>query len=248
MRLLLDIGNTRVKWRYGVEAGVAESGMARHTGSALPSELAATVARWPRLDRVVIANVAGAVMEDVVIRWVEGTWGIEADLVEVESGRFGVICGYADPGQFGVDRWLALIAARMTHRGPACVVDCGTAVTVDALSAEGLHIGGVIFPGIRLMRLCLATETGELPTVEGTGAGAFLGRSTQECILNGTLLAVVSAINHLRTQVEAQLGGEVQFYLTGGDAERVERYLVGKYRHVRELVLDGLAVIESDAN
>lgn len=245
MNLLLDVGNSRIKWRYAA-ARETISGAVEHDGRSLPKDLAWASRSWPRPERVLVANVAGAGMQVSTVNWVRELWSLEAELVKVAASGPGVTCGYDDPTQLGVDRWLALIAARAHHPESVCVVDCGTAVTVDAVSRRGAHLGGVIFPGVRLMRLSLAAETGNLPSVEGSVEEAFLGRSTQQCILIGTLLAAASTINEVRLRVEARFDGDVRFFLTGGDAGRLKGHLEGEYAFVPELVFDGLAVIAGE--
>jgi type III pantothenate kinase len=194
-----------------------------------------------------VSNDDGANLREATVDWVRRLWNLEAEMVEVAIRHRGLTCGYEDPARLGVDRWMALIAARARHRGAICVVDCGTAVTVDAVTRQGAHLGGVIFPGIHLMRLSLAGETGSLPKVEGAAEGQVLGRSTQQCILIGTLLAVASTINSLRSRIEARLGGGSRFFLTGGDGGRLDGHLEGEYTYVPELVLDGLAVVATES-
>ncbi len=243
MMLLLDIGNSRVKWRYMATGSSAERGATAHDGHSLPTELDASGAAWTRPDRVLAANVAGADMEQAVRRWARQRWNLDAEMVTVTRHRCGVTCGYENPTELGVDRWTALIGARDRHPGPVCVVDCGTAVTVDAVAEEGDHIGGAILPGTGLMRQSLATQTRALPNVTGAAEIEDLGRTTRQCILFGTSFAVASSVNGLRARVEARLGMDTRFFLTGGDADWLRRHLEGEYAVVPELVLDGLGVV-----
>jgi len=211
----------------------------------LPKAFTAASRSWPRPDGVLVANVAGDRMREAAERWSRDLWALEAEMAKVADHCCGVTCGYDHPTQLGVDRWVAVIAARARHQGAVCVVDFGTAVTVDAVSRQGRHLGGVIFPGIRLMRQSLAGRTGNLPEVDSPAGDELLGRSTRQCILSGTLHAVSIAVNGFRSHVEARLGETARFYLTGGDAARVGPLLHGEYAYVPELVLDGLEVLQA---
>ena len=167
----------------------------RHDGYALPSEFTATVSRWPRRRSCSgCATWRGPAWERPLLAGRSALWGVEARLVRVEPRRFDVTCGYRDPGQLGVDRWLALVAARAFHSGAVCVVDCGTAITVDALSAERLStyrrrdFSGYSLdapqPGRRRQAICPQWK------VLGDDAPSRAFHSGMHS-LNGTLLAAV---------------------------------------------------------
>jgi type III pantothenate kinase len=102
--------------------------------------------------------------------------------------------GYADPGQLGADRWAALIGARQIHRGTVLVVNSGTATTVDVLSSSGFFRGGVILPGIELMKEALAARTAGLPFTRGEFAEQ---PRTADAVESGNLLAQVGVVERM---------------------------------------------------
>ncbi len=125
-----------------------------------------------------------------------------------------------------------------------CVIDCGTAITVDAVDADGQHQGGLIVPGLEMMRGALLKHThGVIYDMEADSSveADLLGRNTRGCVEGGTLYAVIAFIDRVVSDLRKELGGEMQCSITGGDAPRVLPLLRGEYRHEPHLVLQGLA-------
>jgi type III pantothenate kinase len=147
----------------------------------------------------------------------------------------------------GVDRWLAMLAARAETRGPVCVIQAGTAVTFDAVDAAGRHLGGLIIPGLRLMAEALERNTGRIGPTAGDIAHArglgMLGVSTDEGVGKGALLAIAAALDRAVAAVGAALGVAPTVLSTGGDAERLEAWLETPVRFSADLVLAGLAYV-----
>ena len=180
MNLLVDLGNTRLKWicidlgwlshdpdwtealeRNPHSRGVLPRGedFTRQLDDAW-SKLAA-----PR--RIVVANVAGADAQRTLQTWVQNHWpAATLRLVVAVAAQLGVKNGYREPARLGSDRWAALIGAHMRGPGPLCVVDCGTAITLDALNTAGEFVGGVILPGITLARQALLARAPGIATAE----------------------------------------------------------------------------------
>jgi type III pantothenate kinase len=152
----------------------------------------------------------------------------------------------------GVDRWVALIAARAETRSAVCIVDAGTAVTIDAMDKSGQHLGGQIIPGPRLMAAVLSKETNDigLPKAStrdpGSGMGLF-ATNTGAAVHNGALSAVCGAIERAAKTMRSA-GLRPKIVLTGGDASRILKQLDGKVLHRPHLVLQGLAhMVQSKA-
>ena len=174
--------------------------------------------------------------------WMQQVWQLEPRFAVTAAAAFGVTNAYTTPAQMGVDRWVAMIGARARSGRSCCIVDCGTAVTVDALSAEGKHLGGVIFPGVRLMREALYRDTRQIPA-EDQGRATVFGQSTRDCVWGGTTYAVAAAIDGITQRMEERLPGEVQRLLTGGDADLLLPYLRGRYQVEPDLIFQGLLVM-----
>jgi type III pantothenate kinase len=244
--LLADVGNSRIKWVSCEQGEFQARGRAAH-GEESWAELAARLwAELPRPARVVIVSVAGPKVRAALAAWIRQTWAIEAEFVVSTAAACGIRNAYAEPERLGADRWVAMIAAR-TLLGPrTCyVVDCGTAVTIDALAADGQHLGGVIVPGMRLMREALYRETRQIPPE--AGEARLFGQSTRDCVWGGALYAVASAIDGITDRMIASHGPGARL-LTGGATGVVWPHLRGDYRLEPDLIFTGLRVIAGEGD
>jgi len=238
MNLLVDMGNTRLKW-------AVTNGEQLMTGEPLFNEQIneqALLAVWQALTpppQLVIACVTASERLAVVMAVARRLWSdVKISRVQSQAQSFGVLNAYTPPEKLGVDRWLALVAGWQVCHTPVCVVDCGTAITVDLLNAEGRHLGGVISAGLALMRKALAGGTDALPFSDiryPLAAANF----TEAAIYSGTLWAAVGLIE----QVLAKQTTPMTVILTGGDAALIAPYLSIKSMVDPDLVLRGLAIV-----
>ncbi|MBL8250836.1 MAG: type III pantothenate kinase [Candidatus Competibacter sp.] len=238
MILLADIGNSRLKWVTLAGNEVQARGQASH-GRENWDELAKQ--QWgglPAPKRALLVSVTGAETRSALTAWIARQWGIDAQWITSTAAAGGIRNAYREhPERLGADRWVALIAARALTRQACCVVDCGTALTIDALAADGQHLGGVIVPGIRLMREALYRDTRQIPP-EG-GQPELFGRTTRDCVWGGAVHAVAAAIDGIAGRMEAASGAGLRL-LTGGDGEMILPYLSGRYRLEPDLIFQGL--------
>ncbi|MDE1982797.1 MAG: type III pantothenate kinase [Betaproteobacteria bacterium] len=236
MRLALDIGNSRIKW------GLRQNHR-WHSQGALPT------IEWPRIEallhdhqevtevwacHVAEASVAAGIeaacaAAQIPLRWVESA-----------SSAGGIVNRYDKPGQLGTDRWVALIGARARTTHPVIVVNAGTATTIDALSSTGEFLGGMILPGLTLMRQALHRGTAALPS-EPSGCFAPFPRNTADAIVTGSIAATVGAIESLAQTLTAHESSEVHRLLSGGHAETLQPHVKMPADRVTYLVLEGLA-------
>ncbi len=259
MILLIDAGNSRIKWACLV-GGVLQAGEPiAHSGEA--GDVQALSLAWaplPRPGRIIAVNVLGAGFAELLTGWAEDTWGLDVEFVVSQRTACGVVNAYREPERLGADRWVALIAAHHACDGPVCVIDCGTALTIDVLAPDGEHLGGLIIPGLALMRRSLIERTaGIRPGVDagpgfraGSGRDAdapLFARDTTGGVIGGTRYAIAASIDRITADVQAAMDGGVRCLLTGGDAETVLPLLTGSYDHVPELVLDGLVVLAGES-
>lgn len=244
MDLLVDVGNTRLKWGIGQGGAIQGGAPLLHRDSAFLQQLHAA---WACLDtpprRLALASVAAPELLQRICDFAYGLWpDIEIIRARPQRTAFGVQSAYHAPEKLGVDRWLCLLAARRYHPLPACIADCGTAVTVDVIDAQGLHQGGVIAPGLRLMKQALQRGTENLPYSNEhypLGLAAF----TEAAIDSGALYACVGLIERiLREQC-----GQPHLLLTGGDAAALAPLLSYPLRLQADLVLQGLSVLLENA-
>nr|PZN72552.1 MAG: type III pantothenate kinase [Pseudomonadota bacterium] len=243
MILLLDVGNTRIKWATVDDAGIMTLGRSlQHAGRDIPSVAEEAWHSLPRPERVIVSNVAGRGFEGAFRVWAQSVWGMEPRFIVAQSKGWGVTNAYVEPDRLGADRWAALVAARRLDKGDVCIIDCGTALTIDALSRSGKHLGGLIVPGLALMRQSLIANTQGISD-EGEGTIALLARCTRDAVTGGTLYATVAVIDRVITDIVAELGRTVTCVITGGDAERIMPLLTVKCRYEPDLVLQGLKIM-----
>ncbi len=242
MNLLVDIGNARIKWAMQDADGFRAGRPLVRENKAF-KDLARPA--WKELQppqRVIVASVAGGDYDKSVVTWVKRRWKVQPEFLRASTEQLGVSNAYQQPERLGADRWACLLAAHARYQTPLVIVDCGTAITIDALTAQGRHLGGLIAPGIDLMSSALThTAPGiELSQVED-GDIALLGASTDVAVAGGTLYAAVALIDRALLDLRAELGRATQALITGGDAERIRPLLSTQPRHLPELVLEGLA-------
>ena len=242
MTVLVDIGNTRIKWATLADGELVRRGSAAHRDS-LDAALAAFANDVPPNARVIAANVAGDRVAAQLRALVAGRAGT-LELIATTAERFGVRCAYAEPSRLGVDRWAAVLAAYHAAGGAACAIDAGTAVTFDAVDGGGAHLGGLIFPGARLLAAALDRNTSNIGRTAEAPAVArgldLLGRTTDAAVGHAAWLALAAALDRAVATVERALGVRPIVYLTGGDAEPLQGWLETTAELRADLVLEGL--------
>jgi type III pantothenate kinase len=246
--LLIDIGNSRIKWATLSRGKLSPGKDARRPNGhdALVPHLEELWNHLKNPRTVVVSNVAGPAVAAVLSEWVKTRWQVKTLFVNAERFAFGITNGYTVPERFGPDRWAALIAARRLHDGAVCVIDAGTAVTIDVLGANGAHQGGLIIPGLTMMRHALLERTQDLSAATSAPAPStitLLARDTRDGVEGGTLYTLVAVIDRVVSDVGTELGSTPTCIITGGDAAALLPLLADEYHHVPELVLQGLAVI-----
>lgn len=250
--LLFDVGNTRLKW------SVYEDGRFKRTGSVAHEKLkregySVLTTRLPkRVDRILASNVAGATFATRL----SGVIGLHCDadvhFAHTRRQAYGVTNSYRQPRRMGVDRWVAMIGAYADFHSALCIVDAGTAVTIDVVDRQGKHLGGQIIPGIGLLDDALRRETSDIPVTgrrpKAPGAGLDMFASdTGGAILNGSFNAICGAIERAVKRLRSA-SYRPKVVLTGGDASRILQHLDGDPIHRPHLVLQGLAfMLERDS-
>ncbi|HEY8035442.1 MAG TPA: type III pantothenate kinase [Methylobacter sp.] len=238
MNLLIDMGNTRLKWAVA-RAGQIMPGAPLVNSRISRDELAGLWENIHRPSRLVVSCVSANQLLELVQSVALELWpDVDIILVKSQAQAFGVINSYQQPEKLGVDRWLALIAVWQQYQTLACIVDCGTAITVDLIDADGRHQGGLISPGLTLMKKSLGQGTDALPFSE-TNHVCALANYTEAAIYSGTLMAALGLVEH----VLAKQPKNIQLILTGGDAELIARELGIACIVEHDLVLQGLLCI-----
>jgi type III pantothenate kinase len=235
--LAIDAGNTRIKW--GVHDGHSWSVTGVLPTGESPGLYEALRPVLP-VDLAIASNVAGDGVQGDIERACASA-DLELTVIRSERERMGVTNGYRDPNQLGTDRWAALIAAHHAAPGHKLVVNAGTALTIDALTADGKFLGGLIVPGPALMRRSLDRGTAGLRLTEGK-LHEF-PESTADAITSGAVQACVGAIERLGGAMAARGSPPGLIILSGGAAAEVAGALALRFVLLENLVLDGLALI-----
>ena len=249
--LLLDVGNTRLKWGIGENGEIHKTG---HIAQAKIKEQGISVltTRLPRrVDAVMASNVAGPTFATRLAGVIGAHCGRDVHFASSKESELGLSNAYTQPRTMGVDRWVAMIGAWTELESACVVVDAGTAVTIDAIDDDGRHLGGQILPGIDLMAKALAKDTSDIPQVKTPKAGAFEGldqfaTSTAAAVGSGALAAVTGAVERAIKTLRSN-AYEATVVLTGGDASRILQALDESPLHRPNLVLQGLMrMLESE--
>lgn len=250
MILLVDIGNTRLKWSLWAQGAHTRSGAFVYEPPMFNRNLDFEWRGLAAPVRVLVCNVAGAKLADALYDWVKNRWQLHTEFTKAQKQGYGVTNSYPRADRLGADRWIALVAARhLVGAAPVCVVDCGTAITADVLDASGQHLGGLIAPGLAVMCNALSRDTAGVGTLHQTfpPPELTLATDTQNGVLVGTRLAAAALLDRVMDDAQRRLGTAVNGVMTGGDAPALLPLLHTSFRHEPQLVLDGLARIAEDA-
>ncbi len=248
--LLVDVGNTRIKWARldGTRPGRVKA--AAHSGWRAADYARHLFAASRGIERVVVASVAGSGVNQALAAAARRA-GAVAQFVRVARRAGGVTAGYVEPWRLGVDRFAAVVGAHQIFGAvPVCVVGVGTAMTVDLVDADGRHRGGVIVPAPSLMVEALLVNThGIRRRARGGAVGGpgIFGRSTRDGIERGARYAAAALVDRAVEEASGLLGREPLVVLTGGDADLVRPLVRSRCVAVPDLVLRGLAALSRDA-
>ncbi|MFT5173078.1 MAG: type III pantothenate kinase [Gammaproteobacteria bacterium] len=247
MILVADLGNSRIKW--GRVAAASKNGevLEQHEGIRYGEEGLDHVleSAWGALETpkaLVYCAVAPEAVVSELVHYANSRWQLRPHRLAPTHEAHGVVCAYDEPRQLGADRWAALAGARaMCPNAGAIVVDAGTAITVDALSWEGIHIGGVIMPGVRLMRRALGEGTARIGSVGG-GEVNLETHNTASAVATGTVLGAAAAVDRVVADYAAQLEPVPRLLLTGGESSLIMNASNTVFEIVPDLVLRGLCI------
>lgn len=231
--LLIDAGNSTLKW------AVVDAGQWRAQGRSDYADWTDLKAALTAGATCFIASVADTARE-VALAALLNEAGLAAVWLKAEAVFGDLKNSYRDPQQLGVDRWMGLIGARQRTRDPVLVVSAGTALTVDALTADGVFLGGVIVPGFALMRQALQQGTAQV--VDVAGEMQAFPRTTADAVHSGILAALCGAIRQQYAQLAEVAGKLPRCLLTGGDAAMLLPHLnlTLPVESIPALILEGI--------
>lgn len=244
--LLIDIGNSRIKWARLEDGRLGKAKAAEYSGWRARDFARRVIGSRRDIERILVSNVAADEIGDALAGGARLAGAPEPERVTTRRRACGVTIGYIDPWRLGVDRMLGMIGAhaRFTKR-PTCVVAVGTAMTIDLVGADGRHWGGAIIPAPPLMVASLLERTnGIRRRAQGGASGrgpALFGRSTRAAVEQGARFAAAAAVDRAVSEAHALVGRKPELILTGGGASGLRPLIWRSSLLVPDLVLEGLA-------
>jgi type III pantothenate kinase len=244
MKLLLDAGNSRLKWATLEHGELTPGGAISYATQPVAKagdRLADAWAALPVPTSIVLCSVAPAAFTHSVIQWCHRRWSCPIHSVRSQARAHGVTNAYPRPETLGNDRWAALIGTHRHYHGNKCIIDAGTAVTIDLIDAGGHHTGGLIAPGYQSMLHALQSTTRlNIPSHANAPMELSPGNNTADCIHAGVLYSLVGLIEQAARQFA---DGDNRVILTGGNAGMLRPVLSLHPIHDPDLVFSGLSVI-----
>jgi len=262
MDVILDIGNRRVKWAKSTDIQKLLS--KKHTpaqqqslchvidfaGGIAPSKIAREFRAVPEPGSAWISCTGQAHVSGHIQKVFLGQWGIHSNFVDSRDIQHGIKNGYLDPGQLGVDRWLAMVAARyLIPDRPLLVIDAGTAITIDYIDITGLFQGGMIVPGFMTIMESLSQKAGlpaVNPDIKGLEHFTLQNQDTRSSIVNGALHTAVASIEKAIARYRKEVGKKLVVVITGGDGPLINHFSKFRIKELPALVLIGLYIVSRD--
>ncbi|MGA9420765.1 MAG: type III pantothenate kinase [Rhodanobacteraceae bacterium] len=244
MKLLVDLGNSRLKWATLDHRRFAPGGVFAHAGIPLAEVLGTNWAALPKPDAILVASVITPEREADLSHFARERFGVVPEFLSSQRAALGIRNAYATAQRLGVDRFMALAALHAEVPRAQILVSVGTALTLDAIDARGCHLGGLITASPTLVREAVTAATARV--VEAPGRLCEFADNTADALYSGSLLAAVALIEHFRRTSAKRLGAEAATILTGGGGEELQSLLPHAERR-HDLVLRGLALWAGDA-
>ena len=240
--LLIDIGNTQVKWAFYTSQSVLNvqsKCYARLNTSDLAKQILSTGTTSP--EAVLCASVGDTSFTQELLHKLKKITGSKVVCIVSTSSFMGLKNAYQSPEKLGVDRWLAMIAMyNQLPKQSFVIADIGSALTLDFVDASGQHLGGYILPGV-FKSLTALSKLGSLPEIQTLEQAALCpGRDTNQAIVNGLLNVFVSFLDK---QAESAVTEKCSLVLTGGDARWIRPHLAHDWHIKPNLVLEGLKLM-----
>ncbi|QGN79649.1 Type III pantothenate kinase [Piscirickettsia salmonis] len=247
MKLLLDIGLSRVKWARYHNGALQYQGAIEHHGSADHIFYLLENNELSGLKSVYIAFVGEKTIQERLEYLIWKHWQISAEFIVADEEALSIFNGYNHPEELEADRWLAMLALH-NESLLVCIIDCGARITIDLLNNLGQHIGGLSFAGLKQLHLAAAQARGQKLTEflgddqQGFAEDSFLATNPRDAVLAGSFYSVVATLDRVAQDLQEafQEGEGLRFVLTGGDAEQLQELLGFATDYRPELIFEGM--------
>lgn len=253
--LAIDIGNSRVKWALFEGENIQRHNVFSY--NEIDFEDALNNSELVNLQyKVRVSCVAGKAIKSRFSLWLKENKFTDIEFASTVAQQCGVINSYAEPAKMGVDRWLAMLAAKAQFHSDVtaslCIIDCGTAITLDVLNQQGRHMGGLILPGYQTMLASLGLNTSNINSAEASQLKSSLndglGVSTHEAVSKGCAQVIRGGIESIMNKHIIQSNENFHCVITGGDGEWLAGLLSMPVKFEPFLVLQGLYIASLNNN
>lgn len=238
--LLIDIGNSRIKAGVLAQGVIAPSPPQAWRGEDPARLWQEMLGAQAPTRRVLVSNVGGPGIAASLSDWLAREWSVTPAFAHVQQDFAGMHTHYEVPGKLGIDRWLAALAGFHLSRGAVCVIDAGTALTADVVTAKGEHLGGLIAPGLGLMARSLTQGTAQL-ALDTVLPVNRIATNTASAISLGCREAMAGLLQQFAARLARELDDTPTWWLTGGEAPAVLELSTLPMQLAPALVLEGLA-------
>ncbi|MGB1262860.1 MAG: type III pantothenate kinase [Cognaticolwellia sp.] len=236
MRLLVDVGNSQVKYMLQDSDALSEIVYLDYQAFLLQLSQGA----FDVVQEVILANVHGSEIPDAVQAWATAQ-AIVFLQVHSEATAFGISSAYSEPERLGVDRWLAMVGAQQLYpQQNVLIIDAGTATTVDILDAQGQHLGGWIMPGVQTLFDSIVTRTQKISAQPNAIAALSFGDNSSMCVNHGSWAMTIGAVKEAILQVNTLLTLD-KILLTGGNGKQIANFIGENCQLEPRLVFQGLS-------
>ncbi len=248
MNLLIDIGNSNFKWSFSDGDTIDEIYGFKHSLNSLTSLLTSTLShheQFLNVENIYVCCVAGSELKSIFSEWLFAYLSKTAFFFESTNSAYGVQNAYDKASDLGNDRWLSLVYIHHLYNSNACIIDCGTAITIDVILKNGEHMGGLIAPGYasQISALTLKTNISTQNYFINQGNSILLQNNTHQCIEQGCRNMSIAFIKEVVTQLKQQFGDTLEVVVTGGDSESFALELPQQWHFRSDLLFHGLRFI-----
>jgi len=228
--LTIDIGNSRIKWALfndsSIDFKALKYGAFRYNAENFEDAL--THANLPVTSSTLeISFVTDHKLKPRLISWLKKHNSGKFNFANTQAKQCHITNAYQQPDKLGVDRWLAMIAGYNLHpimpHETLCIIDCGTAITLDMLDSKGCHLGGLIIPGYQTMVQSLINNTGNIASFERdkdlTPTTGELAISTEASIVKGCTQCITGGLFDIISHHKKNGASRIKCIITGGDGK-----------------------------
>jgi type III pantothenate kinase len=245
MNLLVDIGNSYFKWCFTNGVKIDDAQSFQYSKDNLDSLLTSTILtdkEFIVIEDVFVCSVASPATKSIFTIWLKINCSKDPIFVESSTETLGVQNAYKIASNLGNDRWLSLIYVHHFYKTDVCVIDCGTAITIDVILESGQHEGGLIAPGYMAQISALQLKTGIIDNhnLINQKKNPILQKDTDLCVEQGCRLMTLGFIKDVVNQLIKQYGDTLQVVITGGDSKNLAPDLPKDWDYQQDLLFKGL--------